>query len=158
MINFERIDKNRKSILIGIIASIVLFLLLLASMITIGFKVNDDNALILRIISIILMVLLGSGIIAILTELIYIKSVENKFLKALKQANEIEINGAVTLIGDETTTSKYRKSKIIEVNNDENKSILYFDMSEMACTLEIGKSYIFKTRNNFIVSFEEVKQ
>ena len=157
MINLERIDKNNKFIKIGIFISIFLFIVLILSLVLICVNVNDNNVFVLRIVAIILSILIGFTIIFFVTEFIYIKNIENKFLKVLKGAEPRNIDCTITEIDKVLTTKKYRKSLIVEGKSEGDKIILNFDLTYNKCNLVKGNRYIFETRNNYIISYKEVK-
>ena len=157
MIDLNRIKKNEKLIKIGIFGSIFLFVSLVISLVFICLNVNDDNANVLRIIAIVISLVVGFVIIFFLTEFIYSRNIENKFLKVLRDAEVKKYNSEVKEIGKILTTKKYRKSLLIEIENQKDKVVLNYDLTYSKCNLEKGKRYIFETRNNYIISYEEIK-
>lgn len=157
MIDLKRIDKNKQLIKIGTFSSIFLFIALILSLVFICINVNDNSAYVLRIVAITLSLIIGFAIIFFLTEFIYMKNIENKFLKILLEAEEKKYDGIVKEVGQTLTRKKYRKFLLIVIESGKDKITLNYDLTNSKCSLIKGNRYLFNTRNNYIISYEDMK-
>jgi len=152
----EEFKKCKQRLNLGIVLSILFFVCMITSLVLIGINVNINNYVILLIISLLIMLILGVLTIYFLIEYVYLSRIRIKFLKLIYNSKEITVKGKVISFDKQVTTSKYQTSFLVEI--EENKDSKYTFYSEELLTLEVGNSYIFKTYNNYIVSFEVVKK
>lgn len=154
MYKIDEFNKCKKRFKLGIIFSIILFVLMIASLIIIGFNVNDTNSVILLVISLLIMLITGFVIIYIIIEFIYLSKIRFTFIKLINNASKKVITGVVVSCDKKATTSKYCTSSLIEVKTE--KDGIFTIYSEEEINLTNNQLYEFKVGNNYIIDFKEV--
>lgn len=152
----EKIKKSQKKRNLFLIFSLLLIVLMIISLVIIALNVNDENALVLEITSILIAIIFGFISIYILIEKVYLLGNEIKFLKVINSSSKIKYVGKVISNNEKITLRKYKKCLVIKISSTKAENVSLYTDEDMVISL--NKTYEFVTANNYILEMKEVKK